>query len=171
MQEPPPSAGAPTGSAPTGRPPTGRPPQAEPGGWPGPQPPADERAYRRLDTEIGRVASLVSAGRMDFRHAVAQIAMAAPGRVDLLDRVIEAERRLAGTGFDPSSATATELELLGAARKVVAGEVALVAPTGIRVEHAQSVLRVTGPGRATRECRTTTELARHVDLNTLSADA
>ena len=171
MQEPPPSGGAAVGSAPTGGAPTGGPPRAGTGGGTGPQPAADERAYGRLDAEIGRVASLVGAGRMDFRRAVAQIAMAAPGRVDLLDRVIEADRRLAGTGLDPSSATATELELLGAARKVVTGEVALVAPTGIRVEHTQSVLRVTGPGRYTRECRTTTELARHVDLSTLSVDA
>jgi hypothetical protein len=108
---------------------------------------------------------------MDFPHGVARIAMAAPGRVDLLDRVIEVERRLDGVQLGNSPPSKTVLELLAAARRVVVGEVALVAPTGIRVEQASSVLRLIRPDRTTRECRTTKELARHVDLSTLAVDA
>ena len=59
------------------------------------RPPTSGRT-RRLDEETSRVAADVAAGRMEFAHAVARISMAAPGRVDLLDRVIETERRLDG---------------------------------------------------------------------------
>ena len=52
-------------------------------------PAADARAYSRLYDETDRVAAAVAEGRMEFRHAVAKIALASPGRVDLLDRVIE----------------------------------------------------------------------------------
>jgi hypothetical protein len=65
----------------------------------------------------------------------------------------------------------TVLDLLTAARRVVAGEVGLVGPTGVRVEQESSVLRLIQPDRTTRECRTATELARHVDLSTLTVDA
>ena len=134
-------------------------------------PAADERAYSRLDEETGRVAVAVAAGTMEFRHAVARIAMAAPGRVDLLDRVIETERRLAGAHIGSSAPSEVVLRLLTTARRVVAGEVALVGPKGVRVEQASSVLRLIHPDRTTRECRSANELARHVDLSTLSVDA
>src|SRR6185369_12959334 len=49
-------------------------------------PAADARAYTRLYDETDRVAAGVAEGRMEFRHAVAKIALAAPGRLDLLDR-------------------------------------------------------------------------------------
>jgi hypothetical protein len=68
----------------------------------------------------------------------------------------------------PSEVT---LKLLTTARRVVSGEVALVGPTGERVEQASSVLRLIHPDRTTREYRSATELARHLDLDTLSFDA
>ena len=97
--------------------------------------------------------------------------MAAPGRIDLLDRVIEAERWLTGLELGGAAPTETVLRLLAAARRVVAGEVALVGPTGVRVEQASQVLRLIRPDRTTRDCRNAKELARHVDLSTLKADA
>jgi hypothetical protein len=134
-------------------------------------PAADERAYSRLYDETDRVAAAVAEGRMEFRHAVAKIALAAPGRIDLLDRVIETERRLAGVQIGASAPSDVTLKLLTTARRVVAGEVALVGPTGERVEQASSLLRLTHPDRTTREYRSANELARHLDLDTLSVDA
>jgi hypothetical protein len=134
-------------------------------------PAADARAYTRLYDETDRVAAAVAEGRMDFRHAVAKIALAAPGRLDLLDRVIETERRLAGVQMGASAPSEVTLKLLTTARRVVSGEVALVGPTGERVEQASSVLRLIHPDRTTREYRSATELARHLDLDTLSFDA
>jgi hypothetical protein len=134
-------------------------------------PAADERAYSRLDAETARVAAAVAAGRMEFRHAVARIALAAPGRVDLLDRVIETERLLADVQVGATAPAEVTLKLLTTARRVVAGEVALVGPTGVRVEQASSGLRLIHPDRTTREYRSANELARHLDLDTLSVDA
>ena len=134
-------------------------------------PAADARAYTRLYDETDRVAAAVAEGRMEFRHAVAKIALAAPGRLDLLDRVIETERRLAGVQMGASAPSEVTLKLLTTARRVVSGEVALVGPTGERVEQASSMLRLIHPDRTTREYRSATELARHLDLDTLSFDA
>ena len=134
-------------------------------------PAADARAYSRLYDETDRVATAVAEGRMEFRHAVAKIAMAAPGRVDLLDRVIETERRMAGIQIGAAAPSEVTLKLLTTARRVVAGEVALVGPTGVRVEQASSGLRLIHPDRTTREYRSANELARHLDLDTLSVDA
>ena len=133
-------------------------------------PAADERAHSRLYDETDRVATAVAEGRMEFRHAVAKIAMAAPGRVDLLDRVIETERRMAGIQIGAAAPSELTLKLLTTARRVVAGEVALVGPTGVRVEQASSGLRLIHPDRTTREYRSANELARHLDLDTLSVD-
>jgi hypothetical protein len=134
-------------------------------------PAADARAYSRLYDETDRVAAAVAEGRMEFRHAVAKIALAAPGRVDLLDRVIETERRLVGVQMGASAPSEVTLKLLTTARRVVSGEVALVGPTGERVEQASSGLRLIHPDRTTREYRSANELARHLDLDTLSVDA
>ncbi|HST65875.1 MAG TPA: hypothetical protein VLM05_11870, partial [Mycobacteriales bacterium] len=139
-------------------------------GKPAAHPAADERAYSRLDEVTAQAATAVAAGTLDFRHAVARIAMAAPGRVDLLDRVIEVERRLAGVQIGTAAPTETVLRLLAAARRVVAGEVALVDPSGVRVEQTAQVLRLVRPDRTTRECRNAKELSRHVDLSTLTTD-
>ena len=140
-------------------------------------PAADERAYGRLDDETGRVASLVAEGKLDRGHAVARIAMSAPGRIDLLDRVVDVERRLSGAQLGGSTPSEVVLALLAAARRVVIGEVALVGPDGARVEQAPAagpdgapVLTLTRHGRS-REFRGTKELGRHVDLHALTAES
>jgi hypothetical protein len=124
-----------------------------------------------VDEETARVAAAVARGRMDFRQAVAKIALAAPGRVDLLDRVIETERRMSGIQIGAAAPAEVTMKLLTTARRVVAGEVALVAPTGVRVEQASSGLRLIHPDRTTREYRSAKELARHLDLDSLAVDA
>ncbi|HEX6755487.1 MAG TPA: hypothetical protein VF109_06030 [Mycobacteriales bacterium] len=135
---------------------------------------ADEMAYQRLDATVGRVAADVAAGRMDFRRGVARIAMSAPGRPDLLDRVLETERRLRGAHLGASPPSDATLDLLTAARSVVAGEVALIGPSGVRVEQAPAsphpVLRLRSRNGPVRECRSLDELARHVDLSALTVD-
>jgi hypothetical protein len=73
--------------------------------------------------------------------------------------------------FGSAAPSEVVLKLLTTARRVVAGEVALVGPKGVRVEQASSGLRLIHPDRTTRECRSANELARHVDLSTLSVDA
>jgi hypothetical protein len=116
----------------------------------------------------------VVTGRLEFRRGVARIAMAAPGRPDLLDRVIDAERRLQGSVLDGSVPAGVTLDLLAAARGVVAGETALVGPAGVRVEQAPAqphpVLRLSSRSGPVRVCRSLDELARHVDLSALCVD-
>ncbi len=150
------------------------------GGGVGADPGVDERAYQRLDAEIGRAAADVARGRLDAAHAVAKMAFAARGRLDLLDRVIDSERRLTGADLGASPSPAAVLTLLTAARRIVAGEVALVGPAGVRVEQCtrvgpdgrpRHILRLTGRDRLVRECRTAGELARHVDLASLTPDS
>lgn len=143
----------------------------------GHHPAADERAYGRLDDEAGKVAALVAEGRMDSGRAIARIALAAPGRVDLLDRVLDVERRLAGAKLGAAPPSDTVLALLTEARRVVAGEIALLGPDGVRVEQvpatvpqAAPVLTLTRAGRV-REFRGTKDLGRHVDLAALTVEA
>jgi hypothetical protein len=93
--------------------------------------------------------------------------------------VIDTERVLSGADLGASPSPAAELSLLISARRIVAGEVALVGPAGVRVEQGirigpdgrpRPVLRLTGRDRSVRECRTAGELARHVDLASLTPD-
>ena len=143
--------------------------------------PADEDTplYAYLDALVGNAAAAVADERLDREHAVAQIALAAAGRPDLLDRVAESERRMAGLRFSGWPPTATVLELIAGARRVAAGESALVGPAGVRVEQAvatggdgsrRPVLRLTRDGRRVCDCPTVRELARHVDLASLLHD-
>jgi hypothetical protein len=124
------------------------------------------------------VAADVENGMRERRQAVAQLALAARGRTDLLDRIIESERRMTHSTLDRWPPTATVLDLLSAARRVTSGDAALVGPGGIRVE--QTVLRTQGgPRTLLRLSRsggpvvhrwTVEELARDVDLETLAED-
>jgi hypothetical protein len=93
--------------------------------------------------------------------------------------VIATERVLSGAALGDLPSSAAVLSLLTAARRIVAGEVALVGPAGIRVEQGtrigpdgrpRHILRLTGRDRLVRECRTAGELARHVDLASLTPE-
>ncbi len=110
-------------------------------------------------------------GHLDARRAVARIALAAPGRPDLLDRVADTERRMAGARLAASPATSTVLDLLAAARRVLTGETTLVGPDGARVEQAGRRLRLTRDGEPDRDVDSVGELARHVDLAALAEES
>jgi hypothetical protein len=79
---------------------------------------------------------------------VAEMALAAPGRVDLVDTLIEQERRTAVDRFRDWPPTAGVMLLLEATRRVTAGEVALVGRDGERVEQIR-VDRLDGAGTRT----------------------
>ena len=143
-----------------------------------PVPDSGSLTYADLDAHVARVAADVENGLRERRQAVAQLALAARGRTDLLDRIIESERRMTHSALDRWPPTATVLDLLSAARRVTSGDATLVGPGGIRVE--QTVLRTPdGPRTLLRLSRsdgpvvhrwTAEELARDVDLETLAED-
>jgi hypothetical protein len=80
---------------------------------------ADEPAYRRLDSEVGRIAADVVTRRLEFRRGVARVAAAAARRPDLLERLVETERRLQGALLGGSPPSGVTLELINAARGVI----------------------------------------------------
>jgi hypothetical protein len=141
-------------------------------------PPARDGAYADLETQVAAASAAVASGRLDRPRAVVQIALAAPGRIDLLDRIMDAERRMAGSQPANGTPADTVLDLVESARRVIVGEATLAGPDGVRVEQTvppgadpitRTVLRLTKNGRWECDCRTADELARHVDLSTLVA--
>jgi hypothetical protein len=79
------------------------------------------------------------------------LALIAPGRVDILDRVagIVARSRRRDQVTVDWPRKATQLVLLARARRVMVGDVTLVGPNGLRVEQ----VRVSWPGqRPRRRC-------------------
>jgi hypothetical protein len=122
------------------------------------------------------VAEAVENGDLAMATAVARIAIAALGRTDLLDRLTASERRIAGSRLATWPATSTVLGLLLSARLVTNGEAALTGPDGIRVQQIRlsevdttPVFRLSRAGEWICDCRSTAELATHVDTDTLAA--
>jgi von Willebrand factor type A domain len=134
---------------------------------PAPEAGGGDPAYERLDAEVAAAATAVENGELDPRRAAARVAIAAGGRADLLDRVAETERRMAGARLGASPSTSTVLDLLAAARPVVVGESALVGPDGLRVEQDGRRLRLVRPGAPAADFDAAEDLARHVDLTAL----
>jgi len=141
-------------------------------------PPAGDGGYADLDTQVTAAAVAVDGGRLDRVRAVAQLALAAPGRIDLLDRIVHTRRRLAGGQQASPPPVDTALDLAESARRVVMGEATLAGPDGVRVEQTvppgadrvtRTVLRLTKNGRWEADCRTVDELARHIDVSKLVA--
>jgi len=141
-------------------------------------PPAGDGGYADLDTQVTAAAVAVDGGRLDRVRAVAQLALAAPGRIDLLDRIVHTRRRPAGGQQASPPPVDTALDLAESARRVVMGEATLAGPDGVRVEQTvppgadrvtRTVLRLTKNGRWEADCRTVDELARHIDVSKLVA--
>jgi hypothetical protein len=141
-------------------------------------PPAGNGAYADLDTQVTTAAAAVHSGRLDRSRAVAEIALAAPGRIDLLDQIMNARRRSGGSQQANRPPAETALDLIESARRVIIGEATLAGPDGVRVEQTvppgadritRTLLRLTKNGRWECDCRTADELARHVDVSTLVA--
>lgn len=140
----------------------------------------DEVTYAELDDQVGRAATTVDEGRLGRVPAAAEIALAARGRVDLLDRLADTERRFADSSLSAWRPSDTVLDLLAGARRMATGTGVLAGPAGVRVEHAlrtgpdgtsHSVLRLTRDGHPVCECGSVAELARHVDPATLTEAA
>jgi hypothetical protein len=131
----------------------------------------DARLHVRLDARATVAAAAIANRRGDRGHAVAELALAAPGRADLAEQVAGLWRRAGGRPLDWPPLQ-TVLMLLAAARRVMLGDVAMVAPGGWRVEQVtveregrrRTTLRVTQRGVLVAEVRTVEELARYVDL-------
>ena len=134
--------------------------------------------YSDLDAHVARAAAEVHNGLLDRQRAVAQLALAARGRADLLDRIIETERRMTDSALDRWPPTATVLDLLSAARRVTSGDTALVGPGGVRVDQVvlrtqhgpRMLLRLSRNGAPVLHRWTVEELAGDVDLTTLIED-
>jgi hypothetical protein len=145
---------------------------------PFPAPDSRSLTYADLDAYVARVGAEVENGLRERRQAVAQLALAARGRTDLLDRIIESERRMTHSALDRWPPTATVLDLLSAARRVTSGDAALVGPGGIRVEQTvlrtqdgpRTLLRLSRSGGSVVHRWTVEELAGDVDLETLTED-
>jgi hypothetical protein len=137
----------------------------------------DVRLHVRLDALATTAAMAIANRRGDRARAVAELALAAPGRSDLAGDVAELWRRTGGRALDWPPLD-TVVRLLDAARRVMLGAVAMVAPGGWRVVQVtverdglrRTTLRVTQHGVFVAEVRSVEELARYVDLATLAED-
>jgi von Willebrand factor type A domain len=130
--------------------------------------PADDKAYMLLDATVAEAAAAVEAGRVDAAHAVARIALAAAGRVDLIDRRVTSEARLARASQAIWPPPARVLALLREARLVSAGEADLTGPDGVQVRQDGATLRLSRQGEWVCDCGSAAELADHVDVDDLA---
>jgi hypothetical protein len=137
---------------------------------------ADRTLEVRLHTRAGTLASAVVHGATTRGAAVAALSLVAPCRPELTERV------LARVGSVPPAEVEwpprdVQVALLDSALRVAQGEVRLAAPGGITVQHVTytdklgrtcRVLRLARHGDPVGDYRTVDELARHVDVATLS---
>ncbi len=139
---------------------------------------ADRSLEVRLHTRAGTLASAVARGVTTRRHAVAALALAAPCRSELHQRV------RARIGSVPAAEVewpprSVQIELLDSSIRVTLGHVKLTGPGGVTVEHVtytdkightHRVLRLKRHGVFVGDYRTVEELGRHVDVATLRED-
>jgi von Willebrand factor type A domain len=131
--------------------------------------PRDDKVYMLLDATVAEASAAVEAGRLDAAHAVAQIALAAPGRVDLIDRRATSEARLARASQAIWPPPVRVLRLLREARAVSTGQTALSGPNGVEVRQDGATLVLTRRGEWVCDCDSAAELADHVDVDSLAA--
>ncbi len=137
----------------------------------------DQHAHIALDARAGVLAIKVVKHRTTVQQAVAELALIAPCRPELIDEtvaVVERGRQLRFEDWPPADTT---LMLLRRAKRVTLGRVKLVGPDGVSVEqvtltgkHGErpiQYLRLRHYGHHVGNYRTVDELARHVDLATL----
>ena len=136
---------------------------------------ADRSLEVRLHTRAGTLASAVARGVTTRRRAVAELALVAPCRTELHERV------LARIGSIPAAEVewpprSVQVGLLDSAIQVTLGDVKLTGPGGVTVEHVtytdkigytRKVLRLKRHGIFVGDYRTVEELGRHVDVGTL----
>jgi hypothetical protein len=139
---------------------------------------ADRSLEVRLHTRAGTLASAVARGATTRRHAVAVLALIAPCRSEVHERV------LARIGSIPSAEVewpprSVQIELLDSSIRVTLGHVKLTGPGGVTVEHVtytdkigytRRVLRLKRHGVFIGDYRTVEELGRQVDVGTLTEE-
>jgi hypothetical protein len=139
---------------------------------------ADRSLEVRLHTRAGTLASAVARGVTTRPRAVAELALVAPCRTELHQRV---QARIASlpsaeVEWPPRS---VQIELLDSSIRVTLGTVKLTGPGGVTVEHVtytdkigytRRVLRLKRHGVFVGDFRTVEELGRQVDVSTLTEE-
>ncbi|HST63752.1 MAG TPA: hypothetical protein VLM05_01070 [Mycobacteriales bacterium] len=139
---------------------------------------ADRSLEVRLHTRAGTLASAVVRGVTTRRHAVAVLALVAPCRTELHERVRAriASVPAAEVEWPPRS---VQVELLNSSIRVTLGSVKLTGPGGVTVEHVtytdkigytRRVLRLKRHGVFIGDFRTVEELGKHVDVGSLTEE-
>jgi hypothetical protein len=132
----------------------------------------------RLHTRAGTLASAVARGVITRRRAVAELALVAPCRTELHERVLARIDSIpsAEVEWPPRS---VQIELLDSSIRVTLGQMKLTGPGGVSVEHVtytdkigytRRVLRLKRHGVFIGDYRTVEELGRHVDVATLTEE-
>jgi hypothetical protein len=139
---------------------------------------ADRSLEVRLHTRAGTLASAVARGVTTSRRAVAELALVAPCRTELHERVLARIDSMppAEVEWPPRS---VQIELLNSSIRVTLGHVKLTGPGGVTVEHVtytdkigytRRVLRLKRHGVFIGDYRTVEELGRQVDVATLTEE-
>jgi hypothetical protein len=139
---------------------------------------ADRSLEVRLHTRAGTLASAVARGVTTRGRAVAVLALVAPCRDELQERVLARIGSIppAEVEWPPRS---VQVELLNSSIRVTLGDVKLTGPGGVTVEHVtytdkigytHRVLRLKRHGVFVGDYRTVEELGREVDVATLTED-
>jgi hypothetical protein len=136
---------------------------------------ADRSLEVRLHTRAGTLAGAVARGAITRGQAVAALALVAPCRFELHERV------RARIGSVPAAEVewpprSVQVELLNSSIRVTLGDVKLTGPGGVTVEHVtytdklgytHRVLRLKRHGVFVGDYRSVEELGRQVDVGTL----
>jgi hypothetical protein len=139
---------------------------------------ADRSLEVRLHTRAGTLASAVTRGATTRARAVAALALVAPCRPELTERV------RARVGSVPAAEVewpprSVQLDLLKSSERVTLGAVKLTGPGGVTVEHvtytdkighSHRVLRLKRHGVFVGDFRSVEELGRQIDVATLRED-
>jgi hypothetical protein len=139
---------------------------------------ADRTLEVRLHTRAGTLASAVARGATTRGHAVATLALVAPCRSELHERVLARIDSVpaAEVEWPPRS---VQIALLNSSVRVTLGDVKLTGPGGVTVEHVtytdkigytRRVLRLKRHGVFVGDYRTVEELGQHVDVGSLTEE-
>jgi hypothetical protein len=137
----------------------------------------DRRIDVLLDARSGVLAIQVVKGEVRPERAVAELALIAACRADLVDEMLALVRRARSLRVADWPPVVTTLMLLERTRRVTLGDVALVGPGGVRIEQVTLTGKSGGPpvrylrlrrhGSYVGDYRTVEQLAKQIDISTL----